>query len=216
MSAAVDHYNDEYFQSQNAGYAMRGLINMTKFRDFIPENARILDFGCGGGSLLKALGGGVGVEVNPAAAAFARRQGLQVVANLNELEDNAFDVVLSHHALEHVENPVHELRQMARVCRPSGRLIIVVPCDRPSLSFNENDRDMHLYSWSANNIGNLVKISGFRIIQAKELKHCWPPMWQTVLKCVGLQAFHIMSNVRGHMRPARSQVRVVAELPPTP
>ena len=54
-----------------------------------------------------------------------------VVANAEDLRgivtDNSQDVVLALELLEHTEHPDRILREMARVCRPDGHLVITVP-----------------------------------------------------------------------------------------
>jgi SAM-dependent methyltransferase len=44
-------------------------------------------------------------------------------------EDGAFDVVLCSHVLEHVEDDVAAIRELARVTRPGGTAIVLVPID---------------------------------------------------------------------------------------
>lgn len=211
IQSASDHYDDIYFQRQNASEDIRSTVTSHMFRNFIPCGARILDFGCGGGGLLRALGGGTGVEINPAAASHAREKGLEVVSSLKDLPGDAFGAVISNHALEHTENPIAELREMARVCKRGGVIIIVTPCDRPSFGFRHDDPDFHLFSWSANNLGNAVKLAGFEILSAKEIKHNFPPRWEFVARRLGFRIFNLLSWARGHLYPPRSQVRVIGK-----
>ncbi len=72
----------------------------------------------------------VGVEVNEAAAASARRAGLEVILGdlaSAELAPGSFDVVRAWHVLEHVADPVGLLKVMARLVRPDGVVILGVP-----------------------------------------------------------------------------------------
>ena len=39
-------------------------------------------------------------------------------------EDDTFDVVISFHSLHHIDRPVAALREMFRVCRPGGKVLI--------------------------------------------------------------------------------------------
>ncbi len=43
------------------------------------------------------------------------------------IPDRSYDFVLFSHALEHVANPVKALREWARVLRPGGALVLVLP-----------------------------------------------------------------------------------------
>ena len=94
----------------------------------------LLDVGCGDGDFLfRAREHGfrvTGQEINPAAVASARAAGLEVY--LGELdtapfEPGSFDIVRLWHVLEHVPDPVATLRQVRRLLRPAGLLIVGVP-----------------------------------------------------------------------------------------
>lgn len=94
---------------------------------------RVLDAGCGTGGLMRRLGGWewTGVDVEPAACALAReRTGAEIVeASLAALPwaEATFDAVTSVDVLYHIEDDVGALREMVRVLRPGGRVVINVP-----------------------------------------------------------------------------------------
>jgi SAM-dependent methyltransferase len=46
---------------------------------------------------------------------------------LRQAQDYAFDLILSHEVLEHVQNDAQAVREMVRVLRPGGRIVIFVP-----------------------------------------------------------------------------------------
>ncbi len=91
----------------------------------VPRGARVLDLGCGDGSLLDYLQrergcSGYGVEISDANVLACVRRGVNVVQlNLEEglavFEDNAFDVVLQIDTLQHLRNAEVMLRETARV-----------------------------------------------------------------------------------------------------
>ncbi|GIF62351.1 hypothetical protein Ais01nite_03860 [Asanoa ishikariensis] len=99
----------------------------------LTPDARLLDVGCGPGTITADLAARVGsvtaVETAPAALdaarAVAAERGLAIdfaVEDVHALsfEDDTFDVVHAHQVLQHVADPVTALREMARVCRPGG------------------------------------------------------------------------------------------------
>src|ERR1700754_1134326 len=97
-------------------------------------DTRLLDVGCGPGTITADLAARVGqvtaAENAPAALDAARaevaRQGRTnvefAVEDVHALSfaDDTFDVVHAHQVLQHVVDPVTALREMARVCRPGG------------------------------------------------------------------------------------------------
>ncbi len=98
--------------------------------------ARVLDVGCGPGTITVGLAGYVGegrvLGIDPVdsvladARAEAARAGRRNVAfeigDVNQLgfDDAAFDVVHAHQVLQHLPDPVAALAAMGRVCRPGG------------------------------------------------------------------------------------------------
>ncbi len=108
---------------------------------FLRNGARLLDVGCGPGSITLGLarlvepdGCVVGIDLQSSqieiAAQAAARSGIKnaffQVANASELPFDAasFDLVFSHALFEHLAAPGPVLAEMARVLRPEGTLAI--------------------------------------------------------------------------------------------
>jgi SAM-dependent methyltransferase len=95
---------------------------------------RILDVGCGTGAnllLLSTYGHAEGVDISEDALAFCRERGLDKVKHGagEELpyEDGTFDLVTAFDVVEHMDDDVAGLREMRRVLRPNGRVLLFVP-----------------------------------------------------------------------------------------
>jgi SAM-dependent methyltransferase len=95
---------------------------------------RLLDVGCGRGDLgaaLVAQGWCVaGVDPSSEAVAFARARGVDAQAGTLErveYEDESFDAVVMRHSLEHVPDPIADLRRIHRLLKPGGLLLLALP-----------------------------------------------------------------------------------------
>ena len=102
-----------------------------RIAELVPAGSRVLDLGCGDGTLLAHLiqergCSGYGVELDDAQVLACVQRGVNVIQrNLEEglsiFEDNSFDVVLQLDTLQHLRNTEAMLRETARV----GRIGIV-------------------------------------------------------------------------------------------
>jgi SAM-dependent methyltransferase len=110
----------------------------------------ILDAGCGTGGNLKWLaryGRAWGVDFSPVAVQFCRRRALGTVAQASVLTlpfpDRAFGLVTSFDVIYHasVVDDVAALREMRRVLRPGGALLVRVPAIEQLRS--EHDAAVH-------------------------------------------------------------------------
>src|SRR5439155_1203493 len=85
-----------------------------------------LDIGCGSGEFLalaRERGWSVeGVEVSPRGAALARRRGLTVHAELDDLKDEAYDVVTLWNVIDFFARPGADMRHIHRGLAPVGAL----------------------------------------------------------------------------------------------
>lgn len=100
---------------------------------------KILDVGCGTGSILKQLGNpekNVGVDLAPEAISFCRERGLNNVrqADISALpfSNASFDAVICSSVLYHqwVQDVAGAVTEMHRVLQPGGLLLINVPAFR--------------------------------------------------------------------------------------
>jgi methionine biosynthesis protein MetW len=100
-------------------------LNMQAIAALVPQGARVLDLGCGDGSMLAYLQKergctGYGVEIDDANVLACVQRGVNVIQlNLDEgldmFADQSFDVVLQIDTLQHLRNAEVMLRETVRV-----------------------------------------------------------------------------------------------------
>ncbi|MFC1633126.1 class I SAM-dependent methyltransferase [Patescibacteria group bacterium] len=99
----------------------------------IPKNSKILDVGCGTGSILKLLKGRrkdlrlFGLDSSSFMVSEARQRNITIKlgdAKKIPYADSSFDVVLSSSLLHHIDHPIIAIREMLRVTKKEGQVII--------------------------------------------------------------------------------------------
>ena len=221
MSELVSkHYDKKYFDFASLEGDFGGWLSQTKFIDYISSSSKVLDFGCGGGFLLKNLNCAkkVGVEPNEAAVDTAKRNGIELFRSVAEVPDDYVDVIISDNALEHTLQPLEELKSLYGKLQVGGKIIFVVPCESIGHSYKPNDMNHHLYSWSPMNLGNLFTEAGFSVIESKpyihkwpRIKYIWPRMYKFIAKVGGRRVFEMACRIYGRIERSWFQVRVIAE-----
>lgn len=106
---------------------MTDRATMDIIASLVPEGSRVLDLGCGDGTLLAHLQqtrgcSGYGIEIDDANVLACVQRGVNVIQlNLDEglamFDDASFDVVLQIDTLQHLRNAEVMLRETARVGR---------------------------------------------------------------------------------------------------
>jgi SAM-dependent methyltransferase len=100
----------------------------------LPQQARILDAGCGSGRNMVELarhGTVTGVELSETSVALARERGAGDVIAGSVLEmpfaDDSFDLAVSLDVIEHLEDDLTALKELRRTVAPGGALLVTVP-----------------------------------------------------------------------------------------
>jgi 2-polyprenyl-3-methyl-5-hydroxy-6-metoxy-1,4-benzoquinol methylase len=113
------------------------------------KNNRILDVGCGIGLFLgvaKERGWDVyGTEISDRAVEICKRKGIAMhrgALGPDNYEPESFDVITSIEAVEHINNPLEEVSNMAAILRPRGLLYVTTP------NFNSLSRRLLKGRWN--------------------------------------------------------------------
>ena len=147
LESLEDQYDKSYFENDNpkGGYAnyFEGMrINKKTFSDRLKrleklytKKGKLLDVGCAlGDCLLEARRLGwkevEGLEVSPFACEFARKRGLKVKSgDLRRAGflKASFDVITYQDVIEHIDDPLAELRIAKKILKSKGMIFLVTP-----------------------------------------------------------------------------------------
>jgi SAM-dependent methyltransferase len=135
----------------------------------LAPTAVVLDAGCGSGRTLEELvdyGEVHGVELDPDAAEMARGRGRGEVqvGRLEELPwpDRSFDLITCLDVIEHTPDDRATLRELRRVCRPAGWLLVTVPAYQ-ALWSHHDEANHHYRRYSRTMLRSAAGGAGWRV-----------------------------------------------------
>ncbi len=211
-----NYYDNDYFTWQKKAGEYGAKQDIWMYKNFIKNSDTVLDFGCGGGYILERLPGNqkYGIDINPVAREIAQQKGITVFEKLDNLpSQKKFDVIISHHTLEHVQNPARILKQLKIYLKKNGTLICVVPIDdwRNQKKYTTKDINHHLYTWTPLLLGNLFVQCGYTIQSIKIITRAWVPYSRFYYQYVPKPLYSTLSTLWSVMIRSR-QIRIIATL----
>jgi len=135
----------------------------------LPPNAAILDVGTSTGTnlrMLKEVGftNFLGLDMSPEAIRWCEEKGLGAVRQGDvcaiPFPDDSFDLVLATDIIEHVDDDLQALKELQRVLKKSGRIVITVPTF-PSLWGLQDDVAHHKRRYRRRDLLEKLEKSGF-------------------------------------------------------
>lgn len=140
-------------------FARQGLY--AAVRELAPQiRGRVLDVGCGDRpyeSLIPAREY-VGLEIDTPEARTRGKADAYYDGRRFPFEDGAFDAVLCNQVLEHVFEPEEFVREIARVLKPGGRLLLTVP-----FVWDEHEQPRDYARYSSFGLKALLEKHGLRL-----------------------------------------------------
>jgi SAM-dependent methyltransferase len=136
----------------------------------VDDTARVLDVGCGTGITLREFPRRCrllcGCDLSPTALAFSRRRGLDCLVRSDvtalPFASGSADLVLALDVIEHVDADEQALREIARVCRPGGHVLVHVPAF-PVLWSAKDELNHHRRRYRRPALRALVERAGLRV-----------------------------------------------------
>lgn len=135
------------------------------------KNLDILDAGCGGGATLESLGrygSATGLELEEEAVDYARGRSRNVTqGSIEELPfaDGSFGLTLALDVIEHVPDDLAALRELYRVLRPGGSLLVTVPALRLLWSAHD-EANGHYRRYTVDGLRRRFEEAGFEVVTA--------------------------------------------------
>lgn len=135
---------------------------------------KIMDIGCGPGWLLSALDDRwlkYGLEISEFAANIAQNHCNVVNVSIEDFENpkDEFDVVVMHHVIEHLKDPLVALSKIHEMLRPGGMLILGTPdfdcgaARRYGNNFRLLHDKTHISLFSNDSMHRFLRDNGFKI-----------------------------------------------------
>jgi len=131
------HYDSNYWKGQHDEvplylqlfFSLRVRSILCELKKHTLPKGKILDWGSGDGAWVRLLrrkgfdAWGIDPFSNPEKTDCL----IQGTLNSAKFEDRHFDAVICFHVLEHLEDPLNEVKEAVRILRPGGIMIIEVP-----------------------------------------------------------------------------------------
>jgi len=85
------------------------------------------------------------------------------------IEDEAVDYVFANMLLHHVEEPSRAIREMARVLRPGGVVVVVTDLDSHELEFLRTERHDRWKGFERESVSSWLRGAGFTNVAVESL-----------------------------------------------
>jgi SAM-dependent methyltransferase len=176
-----------------------------------PGPRKILDIGAGTGIVLKLLedyGSVYGIELSQRAIEFLRKRGLDRIVRADAGEplpfkDESFSAVTCLDVLEHVDGDASLLKEIMRVCRTGGCILVTVPA--LMLFWSPHDVVLHhKRRYTLRTILELVDLPGCRVVAAS---------YFNILFSIPILFVRTLRGLSGDACRARSDFRIHLPLP---
>jgi len=187
----------------------------------VGAGSHILEIGCSSGYLLKdiqssfpqAILVGADIVTAPLHRLSSALKGVPLVQMdllRCPLPENSFDIVIALNVLEHIEDDEAALRQMARLLRPGGALVLEVP--RGAKYFDYFDAYLrHFRRYERSDLHRKMISAGFERIETKTLGWSLFPVFALIKKfnrlrygARGERCGDLETKVRNEIRSSRA------------
>ncbi len=154
----IDLFTEDYQIAEERRYSdLHDLLG-----SLVPSGSKVLDVGCGSGKFMDLLREQkscrcTGIDISEISIDIIHKKGFEgFTANLprlpNEIGEGLFDICVMLETLEHISNAEKALRNLRRILKEGGRMIVSVPND----SMRPEEFCEHLHSFNLKNFHHLL------------------------------------------------------------
>lgn len=193
----MSKFYENYWSNNKNSYLGDFGLKWPKLKKFIPlgKGIAIIDFGCGNGLIIQEM-----KKINPQAeyigldvseTALKSAAAILPECKFYKIEDgeklsignNAIDLVFSSEVIEHIYDVENAISEIYRILKPGGKLLLTTPYHGliknlliAFFSFDEhfNPIGPHVRFFSKKSLFNLLKKSGFEILEYGYYGRFWP------------------------------------------
>ncbi|HAE38463.1 MAG TPA: hypothetical protein DCG57_07475 [Candidatus Riflebacteria bacterium] len=199
-------------------FALVSLARRDKLQKYVKASDVVFEYGVGTGWNLSGLEcrRRLGYDVCDHLEKNVTSNGIEYISHAAKVADGSIDVVICHHVLEHLSDPVAALHCMRRILKPGGRLLLFVPSEHEIRfrRFVASDPNHHIFSWSCQSLGNLVSNCAFKVKICREQTFGYEKLASTVtakLQC-GRRLFRLLRQLF-HLVRHDKEIFLLAESP---
>lgn len=167
---------DSYFWiAAHCDFVMKFIEPLIRTQNKLKE-ITILDGGCGYGSLtarLKSCGKIIGLDATWEACLFChKKHGVKVTQSRIEntpFSDNTFDFIFAIDTIEHIKNDLQALKELYRILRPKGFLVVTVPAFMCLWGYHD-EKYKHLLRYTKSGFSKIAGQAGFIVRESRYFK----------------------------------------------
>ena len=150
------------------------ILKLTKLIFRQRKDIRILEIGCSGGPLLKALLANdylnvYGIDISKKAIQSCRSKNIKTLALMDGsntgFREKSFDLIIASDVLEHIEDDYSAVKEWNRILKPNGYVICFVPAFRFLWSKHDED-NKHYRRYTISDLNEVFKSNNFAIIKS--------------------------------------------------
>lgn len=189
LATVESHYGPDYYawqknlsigNSDTQSVQIRNVMVATFGAENV-DKLTVLEIGCSFGMTLARVPGQKKycLEINPSASADHAKEHPWMIS-LNRWQDlplKEVDFAYSFDSFEHHPSPLDSTICTRRRLKDGGYFFLQVPFEHSSMGNSEapkmryaaNDKHQHIFTWAPNNLGNLMGVAGFKILDCTDL-----------------------------------------------